>query len=122
MDIIIDECIAQSTRLILKQAGLTVINVEDVLHAGVEDEQIFNYASQNKTPIITHDRRFGEIYHFFQLEPPTIIILQVLSPHPKATNQLLTKFLTKFDFSQSKYIGKLILIAKNNIRIRSKTS
>ena len=81
MDIIIDECIAKSTRFILKQAGLNILNVEDRLQAGAEDEEIFNYASQIKTPIITHDRRFGEIYHFFQLEPPTIIILQVLSPH-----------------------------------------
>jgi len=120
MDIIIDECISKSTKLILKQAGLNIVNVEDVLQAGAEDEEIFKYASQNKQPIITHDRRFGEIFHFFQLEPPTIIILQVLSPHPGATNQLLTKFLTQFDLSQSKYYGKLILIAKNNIRIRDK--
>ena len=120
MEFIIDECIAKSTRLILKHAGLKIINVEDILEAGAEDEQIFNHAYLNKTPIITHDRRFGEIYHFFQLEPPTIIILQVLSPHPEATNKLLTKFLNQFDLTLSKYIGKLILIARNNIRIRSK--
>jgi predicted nuclease of predicted toxin-antitoxin system len=120
MEIIIDECIAQSTRLILARAGLKIINVEDILHTGAEDELIFNYAHQNKTPIITHDRRFGEIYHFYYLEPPTIIILQVLSPHPKATNQLLAKFLARFDLTQTKYFGKLILITKNNIRIRTK--
>ena len=120
MDIIIDECISVSTRLVLKQVGLNIINVEDILHAGAEDEEIFSYASLNKIPIITHDRRFGEIYHFFHSEPPTIIILQVLSPHPEETNQLLTRFLEQFDLTQSKYYGKLILIARNNIRIRDK--
>jgi predicted nuclease of predicted toxin-antitoxin system len=120
MEIIIDECIAQSTRLILAKAELKIINVEDILQAGAEDELIFNHAYLNKTPIITHDRRFGEIYYFSHLEPPTIIILQILSPHPDATNQLLTKFLTQFDLTQTKYFGKLILITKNKIRIRTK--
>jgi len=120
MEIIIDECIAKSTQLILKEAGFEIKNIEEVLEPGVEDEKIFEYAANQKIPIITHDRGFGNLYYFSQLTPHTIIILQVLSPHPKATNDLLLKFLSHFDLTQSKYSGKLILISKNNIRIRSK--
>jgi len=120
MEIIIDECIAKSTRLILKEAGFRTINIEDILHSGVEDEKVIEYASNHKIPIITHDRGFGILYHFFQLKTPTIVILQVLTPHPEATNQLLNKFITQFDLTKAENYGKLILISKNNIRVRSK--
>jgi predicted nuclease of predicted toxin-antitoxin system len=120
MEILIDECIAKSTTLTLEQVGFKVLNVEDVLNPGVEDDTIFKYASKYKIPIITHDRRFGIIYYLSQLEPPTIIILQVLTPHPEATNQLLSKFLTQFDLYKPENYGRLILISKNSIRVRSK--
>ena len=120
MEIIIDECIAKSTRLILKEAGFKIICVEDILNPSAEDEKIFECAVNQKIPIITHDRGFGILYHFSQLKPPTIVILQVLSPHPEATNKLLNKFLSQIDLNQPQNYGKLIIISKNNIRIRSK--
>ena len=120
MEIVIDECLAKSTRLVFKEARFNLINVEDVLFPGVDDEKIFEYAINQKIPIITHDRGFGILYHFSQLIPPTIVILQVLSPHPEATNELLNKFLSQFDINEPQNYGKLILISKNNIRIRSK--
>ena len=120
MEIIIDECLAKSTRLVLKEAGFSLINVEDILNPGVYDEKIFEYAVNQKIPIITHDRGFGILYHFSQLKPPTIVILQVLSPHPEATNKLLNKFLSQFDINKPQNSGKLIIISKNNIRVRSK--
>ena len=42
MKIIIDECIAKSTRSCLIDAGFNIINVEDILNSGVEDEKIFD--------------------------------------------------------------------------------
>jgi predicted nuclease of predicted toxin-antitoxin system len=120
MEIIIDECIANSTGLVLKEAGFKVINVENILDSGVEDEKIFEYGANQKIPIITHDRGFGILYHFSQIKPSTIIILQVLSPHPEATNKLLSKFLSQFDLSKPQNYGKLIIISKSNIRIRTK--
>ncbi len=64
MEIIIDECLAKSTRLILKEAKFKIINIEDILNSGVEDKKIFEYATNKKIPIITHDRGFGILYHF----------------------------------------------------------
>ncbi len=120
MEIIIDECIAKSTRLILKEAGFKIINVEDILEPGVEDELIFEYASNHKIPIITHDRGFGIFHKFSQLKPPTILTIQILSPHPEATNELLSKFLSQFDLTRPENYGKLIIVSKNKIRIRPK--
>ena len=120
MEIIIDECIADSTRLVLKEAGFKIVNVEDILDSGVADEKIFEYAANQKLPIITHDRGFGVLYHFSNIDPPTTLILQVLSPHPEATNKLLSKFLSQVDITKPKNFGKLIIITKSNIRIRKK--
>lgn len=86
----------------------------------VEDDKIFEYGAMHKIPIITHDRGFGILYHFSKIVPFTIIILQVISPHPEATNKLLSKALSQIKITQSKNYGKLIIISKSNIRIRSK--
>lgn len=120
MELIIDECIAESTRLVLKEAGFKIVNVEDILDSGIEDEKIFEYGANQKIPIITHDRGFGILYHFSQIKPPTIVILQVLSPHPEATNNLLRKSLSQIDLNKPKNYGKLVIISKSNIRIRTK--
>lgn len=120
MKIIIDECLAKSTRTILKNAGYETINIEDVLEPGVEDEKIFEYSAQNRIPIITHDRGFGILFHFSKTFKPTIIILQVLSPHPKETNILLENSLNQIDWMELEKYGKLIIISRSNIRIRSK--
>ncbi|MBY8986774.1 MAG: hypothetical protein KGD65_17005 [Candidatus Lokiarchaeota archaeon] len=81
---------------------------------------MFEYAKNEDLPILTHDRGFGVLYHFSEGTRPTIIILQVLSPHPKATNGILNKTLSKIDLNQPKYHGKLIIISERNIRIRKK--
>ena len=120
MEIIVDECIAKSTRLILKEWGFEIINVEDILYSGVDDEKIFENSANRQVPIITHDRRFGLLYYHSRSKSSTIIVLQVLSPHPEATNQLLKKVLALINVNQPKNFGKLILISKNTIRIRSK--
>ena len=120
MKIIIDECIADSTRIVLKEAGFKIVNVEDFLDSGVADEKIFEYGANQKLPIITHDRGFGVLYHFSKIDPPTILILQVLSPHPEATNKLLNKFLSQIDINNPQNYGKLIIISKSNIRIRKR--
>ena len=119
MEIIIDECIADSTRLILKEAGFKNLNIEDILDSGVEYKKIFEYGANKKIPIITHDRGFGILYHFSKIKPTTIIILQVLSPHPEATNELLKKSLSQFDLKKPENYGKLIIITRSNIWIRT---
>ena len=56
MKLIIDECLAESTKKILKEAGFELLLVEDILKPGIEDEIIFEYGSKKKIPIITHNR------------------------------------------------------------------
>ncbi len=118
MEIIVDECLAKSTIQCLLEAGFNPLSIEDVLNSGVDDETIFEYATNKNLPVITHDRGFGILFHFSQGNTPTIIVLQVLSPHPEATNYLLKESLSKIDLNQPKYNRKLIIFSKNAIRIR----
>lgn len=58
MELIIDECVARSTRLILKKSGFELINVEDVLNPGIDDEKIVEFASNKQIPIISYLNSF----------------------------------------------------------------
>ena len=118
MKIIVDECIAKSTKKILKGNNFELLEIEDILGTSSTDEDIYNYAVSHSIPIITHDRGFGEIYHKMKKQSPMIVILQKLSPHPETANNLLVKRLEKIDIVDKKYQGKLIIITSSAIRIR----
>ena len=121
MKLIVDECLAKSSILVLKKLGFEILTINDILNFGIEDEKIYEYASRTQIPLITHDRRFGQIYFDSFLKPPLTIVLQIVSPHPKGTNKLIRRFFSKVEKSIELYNGKLILISENKIRIRTKS-
>ncbi|MHA1448633.1 MAG: DUF5615 family PIN-like protein [Candidatus Hodarchaeales archaeon] len=120
MELIVDECLNMSTVFLLRKWGFETISIAEVLHWGAGDEDIFKIASARNIPIITHDRRFGKIYFDSIEKPPTVIVLQVQSPHPEATNNLLIHAFKKINLTHSKYSEKLIIISRKRIRIRTK--
>jgi predicted nuclease of predicted toxin-antitoxin system len=99
--------------------GFDISRVEDILNFQVSDEAILEYSATNQVPIITHDRRFGFLYLFSTQKPWTTVIIQVQSPHPQATNELIQKSFTQLDLDHRDYRGRLVIIAPNNIRVRS---
>ena len=120
MKIIIDECLHSQTYSLLENKGFTINTIKDIIGWGATDEEICEYASSSNIPIITHDRRFGQIYFESIKNPSTIIIIKIVSPHPKGTNILLEKALQKIDLESGQYKNKLILVSAKKIRIRSK--
>ncbi len=44
MKLLVDECLAKSTILILKKSGLNLLFVEKELKPGISDQIIFDYA------------------------------------------------------------------------------
>ncbi|MFQ5977002.1 MAG: DUF5615 family PIN-like protein [Candidatus Heimdallarchaeota archaeon] len=120
MKLIVDECISKSTIHLLKELGFNVIQIKSVLGKGAEDEDVFAYASQNRIPLITHDRRFGKIYFDYVEKSATTIILRNVRPHPNTANELLKDALSQLDFQEAMTKGKLILISQQKIRIRDK--
>ena len=120
MKIIIDECISTSTKQLLVQNGFEIIHIDEILQFGIEDEAIYEYATQNQITIITHDRRFGRIYFDSSSIPAMVIVLRIVNPHPEATNILLNSALKQIDIRSAQFNHKLILIDTDKIRIRSK--
>jgi len=120
MKLIVDECLTKSSILVLKKLGYEILTIKDVLYFGIEDEKIYEYASSNQIPIITHDRRFGQIFFDSFLAPPLTIIFQIVSPHPKGTNELIKRFFLKIENLLDLYKGKLVIITEKKIRIRTK--
>jgi len=120
--LIVDECLVESTVALLRELGFEPIPIGSILSWGAEDDAIFRFAAQHQLPVITHDRRFGQIYFDYVKKPATTIILQVRSPHPEATNTLLRDAFSKLDLTSEEFQGKLILISPNRIRIRQKSS
>ena len=120
MKLIVDECISRSSISLLRDLGFDIITLDNVLNFGIEDEKIYEYASKYQIPLLTHDRRFGHIFFQSTLNPPLTIILHVISPHPEGTNKLLSQVLNQIDIFKDEYQGKLIIINRKNIRVRSK--
>ncbi|QEE16600.1 DUF5615 family PIN-like protein [Promethearchaeum syntrophicum] len=120
MKLIVDECLAKSSILVLEKLGIEILTIIDILNFGSEDEKIYEYASLNQIPLITHDRRFGQIYFESYLAPPLTIVLQIVFPYPKGTNELIKKFFLRIGNSFDLFKGKLVIISNKKIRIRSK--
>jgi predicted nuclease of predicted toxin-antitoxin system len=120
MQIIVDECVASSTIQILISLQFEVLTVDSILNYGTDDESIFNYAADHQIPLITHDRRFGSLFYYSSVNPPTTIVLEVISPHPTKTNQRLDSFLRQIDLNDDHFYGKLIIISHDKIRVRSR--
>ncbi|MHA1911778.1 MAG: DUF5615 family PIN-like protein [Candidatus Kariarchaeaceae archaeon] len=120
MKIIVDECISQPTLMLLKKLEFEILTIRDILEWGVEDEKIYEYATKHNIPIITHDRRFGQIYFESNHSPVTTIILQIVRPHPQNTNIVLELALKMLEINVKDFNEKLIIITKSKIRIRSK--
>lgn len=120
MKIIVDECISESTKKLLENSGFIILQIDAILGRGIDDEMIYEFASRNHIPLITHDKRFGQIYFETTDNPTTTIILPMVSPHPDATNKLLQRALSSINLNLAYYSDKLIIIAPGKIRIRAK--
>ena len=119
LNLIVDECIAKSTIMLLKQLSFEIIQIKLILGRGADDEEIFAYACQKQIPLLTHDRRFGKIFFDSHDIPTTTIVLHELRPHPKTTNELLKNALAQLDLQDENMMGKLIIVSAT-IRIRDK--
>lgn len=103
MKIIVDECISSSTASLLSSLGFEVITVDEILGHGAEDEKIYEYASARDVSIVTHDRRFGKLHLESQSKPTSVIVVRVISPHPKGTNEILEDALQRINVADEKY-------------------
>lgn len=104
MKLIVDECLAESTKKILEEMAFEILEVDEIIGQRALDEEIYNYASKKQIAIITHDRGFGAIHFNASKNPPLTIILEMASPHPGAANKLIQKSFEKIKIQEKKYL------------------
>jgi|DewCreStandDraft_4_1066084.scaffolds.fasta_scaffold459306_2 predicted nuclease of predicted toxin-antitoxin system len=113
-----DECVYAKTVRLLRDRLHDVLSVYDEALQQVDDEILLQRAQQLERVFLTRDKEFSNIL----LYPPSvyrgIIVLRMKVHDESAVHSLLLKFLegkSEFDLK-----GKLVIVSKDKIRVRSK--
>ena len=116
---VIDEDMPRSTGRILKEYGYEVKDIRDYGLRGAKDEEIFKFAQQEESIIVTGDTDFGNILQFPLDTHFGIVVVHFPNelPNREIDRQLIEaiKKLSEKDFK-----GNLIVIEPMKIRIRRK--
>lgn len=114
---LVDEDLPRSTAKLLREMGYTAIDVRDCGLRGKSDEEIFKYAQEKDTIIITGDRGFGSITRFMPGSYPGIVVVNF--PNEISTMQLNAMIKIALNsLSEDDLKGNLVIIDPKKIRIR----
>jgi len=115
--VLIDEDLPRSTQSLLTQAGIDSIDVRDSGLRGKSDEEIFDYACENKAIILTADRGFGSITRFKLGSHYGIVVLRNTD---KMTAEEYSKFVLKNcnKVLRKEIQGCVAIVEENRIRIK----
>ncbi len=114
MKYLADENIEYPVIGLLKQNGIEVIAVRDIMK-GATDTEIIHFALKNNYLIITSDKDFGELT--FRLHKPScgIILLRVKEADNKQKADILLKAIKTLTDAT---VNKFIVVDERKIRIR----
>lgn len=116
---VIDEDMPRSTAHILRTSGCEVLDVRDYGLRGKSDEEIFNFAQQEKAVIVTGDLGFGNLLKFPVGSHRGILIAHF--PNEISTSELNNQIIKAFDdLTEMDFKGNLVIIEPGKIRIRRK--
>lgn len=109
MRFIVDENTGRKLVTLIKQAGYDVIFSFDIL-PGADDEQILDFAQNNKRILITEDKDFGEL--IFRLNRPAsgVILLRMVKD-PVKRFERIKDILDNAE-------GKFIVVREGRIRVK----
>ena len=116
---VIDEDMARSTGMMLKEHGYDVKDIRDHGLRGAEDEEIYEFAQREEAVILTGDRSFGNILRFPLGDHFGIVVANF--PNEMLTTDINRQVLEVFkDLSEDDFKGNLIIIEPRKVRIRKK--
>lgn len=116
---IIDEDMPRSTGKILEEHGYNVKDVRDYGLRGAEDEEIFEFAQEEKSVILTGDTGFGNILRFPLGNHFGIVVTHF--PNEVSSGEINQQLVEKLkELSENDFKGNLIIIEPMKIRIRRK--
>ena len=114
---VIDEDLPRSFGTVIKSLGFEVFDVRDIGLRGKSDEDIFNFAGENKAVLFSADLGFSNVLSFPLGSHNGIVVLRFPNEmSTDTTNETSKKLLSKF--SKEDFNGNLIIISPRGIRIR----
>jgi len=112
-----DEDMPRSTTKLLKDKGFDVLDVRDCGLRGKSDEEIFRFAQEEKTVILTGDMGFGNLLRFPIGSHSGIVIAHF--PNEISTSELNRQLDLDFDnLDKADFRGNLIILEPGRMRIR----
>jgi len=116
---LLDEDMPRSTGKFLKDAGYEVKDIRDYNLRGAEDEQVFKFAQNEKSVLITSDIDFANTLKFPLGEHYGIVIVRF--PNEISNNEMNRQIILRLkELSEDDFFGNLIIIEPMKIRIKRK--
>ncbi len=117
MRLLVDECVPDPTRIVLRQAGHKLITVEDLGQTGAANGEVLSRARQQRVVLVTVDRGFGNLRAFPLGTHQGIVVLKVPRPEDyRAVHRHLLDALTRIPKAQ--LTGSLLIVDRNKFRLR----
>ncbi len=114
---LVDEDMPRSTARILQDKGFKVLDVRDCGLRGRSDEDVFNFAQNEKAVILTGDLGFGNLMRFPVGNHSGIVVAHF--PGELSTAELNHQISKGLDnLTENDFKGNLIILEPGKIRVR----
>jgi len=117
--LLIDECVNSELVTHLRQVGADVQTVPEVGLRGATDDEVFEFATKNKTILVTYDREFGDIFRFKIEDSYGLIVILIGQLSRREEKIVMDKFLEAVG-KEENLKGKLAILGKNRVRLVSR--
>lgn len=101
----------------LRQEGLDIIRVSDVMPGTAADDEILHYARQQGRVIVTQDLDFSQLIALAGYDSPSLVTLRLSTSDPDSITQALRRALPQI--ASTLLEGSAVTIDDRRIRIRS---
>lgn len=112
--LLLDENIGVLVARSLEQGGFDVISVAEVI-PGASDNQVIEYARNERRIVVTFDKDFGSLVFQCREEHQGVILLRLQDETPTYVSGLLTQLLRQHGPELARHFT---VVAKDSIRIR----
>lgn len=117
MKFLIDNALSPQIAYELRDAGHDAVHIRDIGMAACSDNEIFDFAEQERRIILSADTDFGTILALRQAAFPSFILFRRTDKRPLAQLQFLLAHLDQIKDDLNN--GAVVVLEDKRIRIRS---
>lgn len=116
---VIDEDVSRSTGKVLKELGYEVKDIRDYGLRGAEDEDVYQFAKNNRAVVVTSDMDFGNTLRFPIGSHFGIVIIHF--PNEVSTKEINRQFIESIkSLTEDDFKGNLVIVEPGKVRIRKR--